>query len=171
MDRRKASSPWGTAKTTVWVQDYADHLGQWNSRLASGVFLEEPNQIAPAYINRAPVPGSAHIGTTARAKTRPTNSPISISFVSTSPRAQTTLTLPDNPRIKLLAATMANVSYDDIRAAQPLYDVADGAVSTIAAERTAFLDKAVARISSPNPGRGDSLHSRRRRTDAAISSV
>ena len=142
----------GESKTTVWVQDYADNLGQWNSRLASGAFREEPNQIAPAYINRTPV---AWVGTH-RHNSKGENEAYQFTYLYLIrldiPQNAKTLVLPDNPRIKLLAATMAKAGYDDVRAAQPLYDVANGTASTIVTERSAFLDKAVARITSPNPG-------------------
>ncbi len=142
----------GDTKTAVWVQDYADRLGQWNSRLANAVFQDEPNEIAPTYIDRAPV---AWVGTH-RHGSKGENEAYQFTCLYHVrlhvAKGATTVTLPDNPRIKILAATLVKSNFDNIRAAQPLYDVANATVTSIAAARTAFVDKATATISCPVPG-------------------
>ena len=141
----------GNTKSAVLVQDYADRLGQWNSRLANGVFQDDPNQIAPTYIDRAPV---AWVGTH-RHSSKGENEAYQFTYlylVRLFVPGATTVILPNNPRIKILAATLVKSSFDDIRAAQPLYDVANATVTSIAAARTAFVDKVIAAISCPVPG-------------------
>ncbi len=136
----------------AWIPDYAERIGQWNSRLANGVFQDDPNQIAPSYIDRAPV---AWVGTH-RHSSKGENEAYQFTYLYHvrlhDLTGLTAIRLPDNPRIKILAATLVKSSFDDIRAAQPLYDVANATVTSIVAARTAFVDKATATISCPVPG-------------------
>jgi alpha-mannosidase len=142
----------GDTKTTVRVQDYTARLGQWNSRLTNSIFQDEPNEIAPTYINRAPV---AWVGTH-RHSGKGENEAYQFTYLYlvrlNVPKGATTVALPNNPRIKVFAATLVKSSYDNIHVAQPLYDVANTTVTSIAAARTAFVDKATATISCPVPG-------------------
>jgi hypothetical protein len=134
------------------VQDYADYLAQWDSRLANGVFQDEPNEIAPTYINRAPV---AWVGTH-RHNGKGENEAYRFTYLYhvrlDVPKGASAVTLPDNSRIKIVAATLVKSKCDDVRAAQPLYDIANATVTSIAADHTAFMDRAVATISCPAPG-------------------
>jgi len=59
--------------------------------------------------------------------------------------------LPRNPRIRLLAATMANTGGDPVRPARPLYDVAHATLARVSAERHSFTDSMVVRLHSPVP--------------------
>jgi len=142
----------GNDRIDLLVQDYANWLAQWNSRMANGVFQDETFEISPSYINRAPVAWTG----THRHSGKGENEAYQFTYLYQIrlriPKGVTAVALPDNPRIKLLAATLVKSEYDDVRAAQPLYDIANSTVTNIACARTAFLDKAVAAISSPIPG-------------------
>lgn len=142
----------GDLKTTVWVQDYAEFLGQWNSRLANGIFQDELHQIAPAYINSAPV---AWVGTH-RHNAKGENEAYQFTYLYhlrlNIPQGATSVVFPDNPRIKIFAASLVKNAFDDVRAAQPHYDLANATVTSIKAPRTACVDSVTATISCPIPG-------------------
>jgi len=142
----------GDRDTTIWVQDYADKIGQWNNRLVAGNFVEEPDLIAPAYINRAPVAWYGSHRHSAEGENEAyqftylylVNLPI--------PPGTQEVTLPDNPRILFLAASWANLEGDPIRPAQNLYDAAEATLTRIAAPRKAFVDSLAIELSTPIPG-------------------
>ncbi len=137
--------------TSFWVQDYADYIGQWDSRLVAGRLVEEPGLIAPAYILRQPVGWYG----THRHSARGDNEAYQFTYLYHArlplPRGAQRITLPDNPRLRLFAMTAAGAAYDDIRPAAPLYDVANATIARIAAPRTAFVDSLVVSLSSPSP--------------------
>ena len=58
-DRRAAFTVDGKT-TELAMQDYAEPIGQWDSRLATGKFREERSQILPAYLKTDPI---AWVGT------------------------------------------------------------------------------------------------------------
>lgn len=146
-----------TAHTTVkpahlLIEDYADPLGQWNNRITGGLFVETPEEIQPAYINRNPV---GWVGThrhTAAGENDAYRFTYLFIFPIDIPSDATSLTLPDNPRIRLLAASVAATPNDDIRSARPLYDVIDNTVAQIHAARATFIDSMAVSLTTPIPG-------------------
>jgi alpha-mannosidase len=142
----------GGKDTTIWIQDYAEPIAQWNSRMIAGEFMDDRDQIAPAYINPEPI---AWYGTHRHnAKGENEAYQFTYLYLLSLPLSDgaPTLRLPDNPRIRIFAATAANSPYDDIRAAQPLYDEMRGALSNIVASRKTFVDSIVVQLDSPIPG-------------------
>jgi alpha-mannosidase len=141
----------GDRQAEVALPDYAMKVGQWNNRMVNGRFLEEPRQIAPSYINRTPV---AWAGTHRHSSTGE-NEAYQFTYLYLLefpiPAGAKTITLPNEPRIRLLAMTAVNTLDDDIRPGKPLYDVANGTVTTIAAERNTFLDSLHVRMGCPIP--------------------
>jgi hypothetical protein len=134
------------------IPDYADPIGQWNSRLVGGAFVEEPDNIAPAYINRTPVAWVGSHRHTPDGKNEAYRFTYLFLFTIKLPEGATALTLPNYPRIRLMAATLATAGYDDIIPAQPLYDVAGNTLAKVYAERTSFVDSALVSLSCPIPG-------------------
>ncbi|MEW5874250.1 MAG: glycoside hydrolase family 38 C-terminal domain-containing protein [Candidatus Zixiibacteriota bacterium] len=142
----------GARDTSIWIQDYADKIGQWNNRLVAGNLVEEPDLIAPAYINRAPVAWYGSHRHSADGENEAyqftylylVNLPI--------PEGTQQVTLPDDPRIRVLAATWANLDGDPIRPSQNLYDAAEATLTRIAAARKAFVDSLAIELSTPIPG-------------------
>jgi alpha-mannosidase len=138
--------------TSIWIQDYAQNLGQWNSRLVGDALVEEPDQIAPEYINREPV---AWVGTH-RHNAKGENEAYQFTYLYLvkfdMPPGSKILTLPNNPNIKILAATAVKSAYDNVTPTQPLYDVANATLTNIHADRHAFIDSAKVTITCPNPG-------------------
>lgn len=142
----------GKQTTTTPIQDYATPIGRWNSRLVGGEFMEDKGSIAPAYILREPV---GWVGTH-RHDGAGNNESYAFTYLFLIdldvPKGARELTLPDNPRIRVAAATMVSSEHDYVRATQPLYDVANATLATVAAERTDFLDSMVIRLGAPMPG-------------------
>lgn len=142
----------GTSEAKTTVQDYAEKIGQWNNRLVAGTLITDRDQVAPTYINREPVAwyGSHRHNATGE------NETYQFTYLyllrMTIFANSKVITLPNNPNIKLFAATVVNSDYDDIPFVQPLYDVADAAVVNIHADRRTFIDSAIVTLSSPTPG-------------------
>lgn len=142
----------GKDSVKTWVQDWAEPVGQWNNRLVAGKLVENPEEIAPAYINRQPVAWyGSHRHTAAGENEAYRFSYLYLLTFDLAPNTKQ-MTLPNNPRIKVLAATVAKKSYDDMRAAQPLYDVTNSTVAKIVVDSTRFLGQATVTMSSPVPG-------------------
>lgn len=138
--------------TTLWVQDYSERLGQWYNRLVGSAFIEQPTHITPEYILREPV---AWVGTH-RHGPDGENEIYQYTYLYyvelAIPQNVHTVTLPNNPNLKILAATAVVSGVDAVYAAQPLYDLADVTVVKVEAARTSFLDSMVVQLSSPMPG-------------------
>ncbi len=134
------------------IPDYAQFIGQWNSRVISGEIREDIADIAPGYINTTPV---AWYGTH-RHNAKGENESYHFTYlflipIDLSPGAQS-VTLPRNENIRVLAATAVKSNRDEVIPCQPLYDRANATVTDIHAARKNFLDKAEATITCPIPG-------------------
>jgi alpha-mannosidase len=132
--------------------DYSTRPGQWNNRLVADQILENPEQIAPAYINHQQVGWFGTHRHTAKGENEAYRFTYLYLIRLNIPSGARTLTLPPEPRLRLFAATVANANQDQVRAAQPLYDVTNSTLANITAERIAFLDSTVVRLGSPVPG-------------------
>ena len=148
----KISGPAGTQAVQLQIPDYAEPIGQWNNRMVGGAFMEEPDKIAPAYINRTPVAWYGSHRHTPDGRNESYRFTYMFLLTLKLPEGATALTLPNYPRIRLLAATLATAGYDDIRPAQPLYDVADNTLAKIQARRTSFVDSTLVSLTCPIPG-------------------
>ena len=138
--------------TTIWIQDYAQKLGQWNSRLVGDAFVEEPNKIAPEYINHEPVAWYGSHRHNAKGENEAYQFTYLYLVKFDLPNGAKNLTLPNNPNIKILAATAVKSTYDNVTPGMPLYDVANATVTNIHADRHAFIDSAEVTITCPNTG-------------------
>jgi len=142
----------GSHEENAAIQDYAGKIGQWNNRLVAGSMVTDPDQIAPAYINRESI---AWYGSH-RHNSEGENDTYQFTYLYVLKMQifpdSDEITLPNNPRIKLFAATVAASDYGDMLRFQPLYDVADAAVVNIRANRRTFFDSALVTLNSPTPG-------------------
>jgi len=141
----------GRKDRETWIQDYAEPIAQWHDRLATGRFNDENKMIAPAYINRAPVAWAGTHHHTADGKNEPYQFTYLYLVELSLPSGTSSLTLPQNERIKVMAATLTGGG-KPIVPAQPLYDVARATVTRIHAARTTFLDEIGFEVSCPIPG-------------------
>lgn len=138
--------------TSIWIQDYAEPIAQWNNRLVGGSFVEEPDQISPGYINRQDIGWfgthrhNAHNENEAYQFTYlfRVDLPVSAGVKS--------LTLPQNPRIRVFCATAVNDPHDSALPAHPLYDELSATLPRVIAHRKSFVDSLLVELSSPTPG-------------------
>jgi alpha-mannosidase len=145
--------------TRVPVQDWSEPIAQWNNRLVAGSLVEEDDEIAPAWILRAPVAWyGTHRHAATEGDTSGTGRDEAYRFTYLYrlelelPPGARSLTLPRNERVKLLAASVAATSHDAVRATRPLYDVADEAVVTVIAAKRSFIDSTEVRLATAAPG-------------------
>ncbi len=111
----EATGPNSAAAAVISLQDYTEPIGQWNNRMVNGRMVADASEILPAYINQTPVAWAGTHRHTAGGK----NDTYKFTYlyaipVELNPGAQQ-LTLPNNPRLKLLAVSVANDARDRIR--------------------------------------------------------
>ncbi len=153
---------------TLTVPDWAEPVGQWNSRLVGGERVEEPARIAPAYAKATPV---AWVGTH-RHGARGENEAYALAHLFRLridlPKGARELALPSDPHLRILSATAARNPNDARRlcAAAPRARQRD---------RRPLRDagRAVRRDDAGRPdvadtGRDDPLHARRQRADGRL---
>jgi len=136
---------------SVWIQDWTMAIGQWDNRLVGGEFVEDPCAIAPAYINRDRV---AWIGTHRHSpggQNEAYRFTYLFRYVLELPRDCQQVVLPDDERIRIVAATAAQNDNDKTFPAQPLYDSVTQTTVQIQSLRRAFLDSVRVILDSPNP--------------------
>ncbi len=140
------------APVKLLVPDWAEPVGQWDSRIVAGARVQEPGRIAPRYAKDVPV---AWVGTH-RHDARGENE----AYVYTHlfrlrldlPKGAKTLTLPKDAHVRILAATAARDENDDAVAAQPFADPPVGTLVHVDAPEKLFLDHTTVTLTSPNPG-------------------
>jgi alpha-mannosidase len=139
-------------ETIIPIQDYATPIGQWNSRLVGDLFSEEPDRIAPGYVLPAPV---AWYGTHRHTAEGENEAYIFTYLFLVSfdlPADYDELTLPDNERIQVLAATMIKPNRPEAFAATQLMDRTNSTLSVIRSDGNYFVDSLAVKLSTPIPG-------------------
>jgi alpha-mannosidase len=134
------------------VPDYATPLGQWNSRLSGDELVETPERIEPAYINTQSVAWYGSHRHTAKSENEAYRFTYLFLQSFDLPAGAREVRLPDNPRIKVLAATLVESNREKTYAAAPLYDRAEATVADIHSEHHNFLDSTMVSITTPIPG-------------------
>ncbi|HNX48819.1 MAG TPA: glycoside hydrolase family 38 C-terminal domain-containing protein [Thermoanaerobaculaceae bacterium] len=137
---------------TLTVPDWAEPVGQWNSRLVGGELQEEPSRIAPAYAKTTPV---AWVGTH-RHGARGENQ----AYVFTHlyrlridlPPGAKELALPNDEHIRVVAMTAAWYPNDDASPAQSFTDPPRGTLVHVVASRRVFTDRLLVTLTSPSSG-------------------
>lgn len=134
-----------------WIENWAGSVGQWDSRLHGDRLVEDPEQILPAYIGEATV---AWIGTHRHG---PDGGNQSYTFTNLfryefelAPGART-LTLPNDPAVKVLAAAVAVNPNAEVVPAWPLYDRTERSGVMVETAARAFTHRLEVTLSSPNP--------------------
>jgi alpha-mannosidase len=124
---QKAVFKVGDAPAELTVQNWGGYIGQWENRIWNSRSRSGDNRftgfsgLTPGYIKRAPVAWySSHHHTPDGVNDAYAYSYL-FAYAVEMPANAKTLTLPDNPNIRILAATVANES-SLVRPAQPLYD-------------------------------------------------
>ena len=142
----------GGIPDTIAIQDYATPVGQWNNRLVSGIIVDDPARVAPAYILRQPV---GWVGTH-RHTAQGTNESYGFTYLFVVefavPEGARDIDLPNDDHILVAAATLVQPNHDEVRPVQPLYDVAENTVVKAHADRLAFVDSMAVDLATPTPG-------------------
>ncbi len=149
---RQATFVAGGSAVTRAVPDWAEPVGQWDSRLVGGEFVEDPGRIAPAYAKAVPV---AFVGTH-RHGPRGENQAYVFSYlfrvaVPLPPGARS-VTLPDDPSLRILAATAVRVGDAVASPAQAVHDPSGATVVHVHTPRRVFLESTAVTLTSPTPG-------------------
>jgi len=115
--------------TRLNIQDWSGYLGSWDNRIFSGPvetltfsIMQPLERLAPAYIRRQPLAWfCSH-----RHMRDGTDQPYTYCYLFKHglplPAGSKTLTLPNNPRLRLIALTAAHNENDAIEPVQQLYD-------------------------------------------------
>ncbi len=138
-------------KVTVNLQDYADPIGRWNSRLSDGELAESPDRISPAYINRMPVAWYASHRHTSDCENDIYQFTYLFMIDLKIASGAKNLVLPVNDQIRVMAASLVNTSFGEIEPAQSLYDETRNSLVRITADSSSFAGHATVSLSSPIP--------------------
>ncbi len=136
----------------VSLYDYSEPIGQWNNRMVNGRMVTTAEEILPAYINQTPIAWAGTHRHTGNGK----NDIYRFTYVYEQsfelPAGAQSVVLPDNPQIKLLAASVSGPEHDQVAAVTELYDAASTSLARIGATETIFIDSTLASMYSPMPG-------------------
>ncbi|HUK12549.1 MAG TPA: glycoside hydrolase family 38 C-terminal domain-containing protein [Thermoanaerobaculaceae bacterium] len=149
---REATFTVDGATARLLVPDWAEPVGQWDSRMVGGEVVQDPARIAPAYAKVVPV---AWVGTH-RHGARGENEAYVFTYLfrlrlDVPPDAKT-LTLPGDEHVRILAITAAHNDNDAVVAGQPFTDPATGTVVHFEAPERQFIGRTTVTLTSPNPG-------------------
>ena len=136
---------------TLTVPDWAEPVGQWENRLVGGRRLDDPDGIAPAYAKETPL---ARVGTH-RHGARGENE----AYVLTNlfrlrldlPKGAREVRLPDDARIRVVAATAARDRNDDVVRAFRLFEPSAATVVRFETPGAPFAGKTEVVLTSPTP--------------------
>ena len=148
---REATLDVGGRKVALWVQDWAEPVGQWNDRLNGGVRHDDPADIVPAFVKPARL---GWLGTHRHDQEGRNEAYAFTEFFLYRvdlQRGDSSVALPNDPAVRILAATVALNENDDAVAAQPFFDEPRRTAVRIRAPRTVFTDSLRVEVSSPNP--------------------
>ncbi len=129
----------GAKPVTLKVQDYTGFIGQWDSRFVNGRVVNTEFGLSPAYIKRDRV---AWVGTH-RHNRASGNEAYTFCYLFRYtidlPAGARTLTLPNNPAIRVFAVSVSKDPGFDTVAARPLYDEARSTAVRLSSEGGAFF--------------------------------
>lgn len=114
----------GDASYDIPVQSFNGFIGQWDNRLVAGNAVTNVFQVTPAYIKRDKL---AWVGTHTHGADdidKPYEFCYIYRYTIDLPSGARTLTLPDNPAIRVFAVTAGLNWNDDTKASKALYDEA-----------------------------------------------
>lgn len=142
----------GKSTHPVSLYHYAEPMGQWNNRMVNGQMVSDPAEILPSYINQSPVAWAGTHRHTPEGKNDTYKFTYLYDVALDLAPGSTSFVLPNQPEIKLLAASVVGAQHDRVEAAWPLYDEASAALARISASQMVFLDSTRVQLSSPTPG-------------------
>lgn len=103
------------------IPNYSGWIGQWDSRMVNGKVENDPNLLVPAFLKRTPV---AWVGTHRHAKGGDDLYVFTYMFriAIDVPKGVSWITLPNDPRIKIFAASAVMSQSPDVLPTRPLYE-------------------------------------------------
>jgi alpha-mannosidase len=149
---REAEFEAGGRTVRLRVQDWAEPIGQWDDRLNGGVRHDNPAEIVPAFVK------PARLGWLGTHRHDARGSDEAYAFTGfflyriDLLRGADSVTLPDDPAVRVLAATVAVNPNDDVVTAQRINDVPKRTVVRIRVPRRSFLDSLEVAVTTPTPG-------------------
>jgi hypothetical protein len=132
-----------------WVPDYARFFGQWNSRVLDGVIYHDATEILPGYIQPADI---GWIGThrhSAAGADQPYVFTHAYRLRVPIPAGARSLTLPDAPSVRILAASAARNPGWPVHPAHDLFTKPEGVPVEIRPAKRGFLDEIEVSLNSP----------------------
>lgn len=136
----------------LWMQNYAEPIGQWDNRLRGRELVDDPAQIMPAYIKPQPV---GWVGTH-RHSPSGENEAYQFTYlfkyvIPLEPGARAII-LPEDADLRIAAATALRKQEAQVRPVRPLYDRTRRASVRIEVPRLDFVDRTVVTLTTPNQG-------------------
>ena len=136
----------------LWMQNYAEPVGQWDNRIRGQELVEDPGQIMPAYIKTQPV---GWVGTHRHS---PSGENEAYQFtclfkytIPLPPGAQAII-LPEDGDLRIAAATALRKREAQVTSIKPLYDRTQRSSVRIEVPRQDFVDRTTVTLSTPNQG-------------------
>jgi len=140
------------APVTLVVPDWAEPVGQWNNRLVGGTRVDDPEGIAPAYEKETPVAKVL----THRHGARGENEAYTLSHLFRLrvdlPKGTRSVTLPDDARLRVLAATAARNPNDAVVPARRFLEPGEATVVHFETPGRTFVGRTEVVLTSPTPG-------------------
>jgi len=137
---------------TVTIHDWAEPVGQWDSRLVAGDFHEDPATIAPGYAKTQPL---AWVGThrhDALGQNQPYVFTNIYRYRLALPPGARTVTLPSDEHVIVLAATAVDGQGLLPAATGPFVDAGRATLVHLAAPHRLFVTTLPLTLTSPSPG-------------------
>jgi alpha-mannosidase len=140
----------GATDVRLRIQDWAEPVGQWDSRLGSGTLVSDTERMVPGYTKPAPV---AWVGTH-RHERRGADEPYVLTqlFRYRVPLGQfpSSVTLPDDENLRLVAMTVRRGGRDQVEDLTPDTELRRPAVHINAPDRV-FTDRLKVTLTTPYP--------------------
>ena len=140
----------------IWIQDYAEPIGQWDSRVLGRELIRRPEAIVPGYVKPQRV---GWIGTH-RHSPDGANEAYQFTYLFVHrlelPAGARRLRLPRDERIRIAAVTVAGNENAATMVAQPLFDRTERTAVNILAPLREFVGQMQFELASPN--RGAAVH-------------
>jgi alpha-mannosidase len=163
-----ASFSVGDSHSDLAVQNWSGYVGQWDNRLWSvdpgpnfSNYGDTMNGLVPGYVKRGEVAWFASHNHTPTGNTFYEYSYLFKQSLDI-PAGATTLTLPNEPRIKIFAVTVARNANDVAQPAQALYDTLSdhvgGGAPSISPSEGSFSDVTTVKITPPLYWSAGSIH-------------
>jgi alpha-mannosidase len=138
--------------TTMTIHDWAEPVGQWDSRLVAGDFHEDPATIAPGYAKTQPL---AWVGTHRHDALGQNEAYVFTNvyrYRLALPPGARTVTLPGDEHVIVFAATAVGGEGTPPAPAQPFVDLGRATVVHIGAPHRLVVGSLPVTLTSPSPG-------------------